>query len=78
MYLLTSLTIKWDLSDFHRHQRAKENYEEMLKTTFIRSANRLEIAIKVAFNVIESANFTELHGFYDFTGNFELVIPAIG
>jgi len=44
----------------------------------MRSADRPEIELKVACDVIESENFAEFHGFYEVTRNVELEFQAIG
>jgi len=44
----------------------------------IQSADRPKIEYKIAWDVVESLNFSKLHGSYDVTSKFELDFRATG
>jgi len=62
------------LTNFYRDSQQKELKtwrRKVKRRTKIQSSDRLEIKFKVSYDVIESVNFAEFHGFYDVTGKLD-------
>jgi len=69
------------LTNFYRdsHQKALKKWRRKVQSsTQIQTADRPEIELKVACDVLKSVEFVKIYGIYDVSRNFELDFRVIG